>query len=259
MLQTRVIPVLLLDTDGLVKTVKFKSPKYVGDALNTVKIFNEKEVDEIIILDINVSKQGSEPNYALIEDFASECFMPVCYGGGITTIEQMRKIFALGIEKVSLNTTVLNDFDLIKEACSLFGSQSIVVSIDVKKDLMGRYKVFNHIKKKIEKVDFISYLEELEALSMGEILINNVDLDGTQKGYDIELMKIVTAKVNVPVIACGGAGDLKDFKQVQEEANVSAVAAGSFFVFHGKHKAVLITYPKYAELKKLFQGDANEG
>lgn len=252
MLQTRVIPVLLLQNKGLVKTVKFKHPKYVGDPLNAIKIFNEKEVDELIFLDIDASKKGGEPDYRLIEDFAGECFMPVCYGGGITDIEQIKKIFSLGIEKVSINHAALQDDRLIKEAVERFGSQSIVVTVDIKKSLMGTYKIYDHTKKKTLKIPFLDYIKRIETLGAGEILVNNVDLDGTQQGYDIDLLKQVVNHVTIPVIACGGAGSLEDFRKAKTEAGVSAVAAGSFFVFHGKHKAVLITYPKYRELEKLF-------
>ncbi len=252
MLQTRVIPVLLLRNKGLVKTVKFKNPKYVGDPLNAIKIFNEKEVDELIFLDIEASKKGVEPEYELIKDFASECFMPVCYGGGITNIEQIKKIFTLGIEKISINYFALKDDELIKKAVEIYGSQSIVVTIDIKKSLMGKYQIYDHTKKKNLKTPFLDYIKHIEELGAGEILINNVDLDGTQKGYDIDLLKQVVNYVKIPVIACGGAGELKDFQTAKKEANVSAVAAGSFFVFQGKHNAVLITYPKYQELEKLF-------
>jgi len=252
MLKTRVIPVLLLHNKGLVKTVKFKSPKYIGDPINAIKIFNEKEVDELIFLDIDASKAKREPNFDLIEDFASECFMPVCYGGGITTIEQIRKLFAIGIEKVSLNVSALTDKNLIKKAVELLGSQSIVVTIDIKKSLFGKYQVYNHTNKKTIKKPYLEYIKNIEKLGAGEILINNVDLEGTQKGYDISLMKSIVQNVNIPVVACGGAGSLVDFKKVKDVANASAVAAGSFFVFQGKHNAVLITYPKYEELEKLF-------
>lgn len=252
MLQTRVIPVLLLQNKGLVKSVKFKNPKYVGDPLNAIKIFNEKEVDELIFLDIDASKKGVEPDYELIKDFASECFMPVCYGGGITHIDQIKKIFTLGIEKISLNHVALKDDNLIKKAVEIFGSQSIVVAVDIKKSLMGKYQIYDHAKKKNLKIPFLDYVKHIENLGAGELLVNNVDLDGTQKGYDIDLLKQVVNYVKIPVIACGGAGKLQDFKTVKREANVSAVAAGSFFVFQGKNNAVLITYPKYQELEKLF-------
>ena len=252
MLKTRVIPVLLLHNKGLVKTVRFQKPKYIGDPINAIKIFNEKEVDELIFLDIDASKENREPNFQLIEDFASECFMPVCYGGGISNIKQIKKIFTLGIEKVSLNISVLENENLIKEAVDIFGSQSIVVTIDIKKSLFGKYQIYNHSSQKTLKLSYLEYIKRLEHLGIGEIVINNVDLDGTQKGYDIELLRTIVDNVKIPVISCGGAGKLDDFKIVKDTANVSAVAAGSFFVFQGKHNAVLITYPKYHELEKLF-------
>jgi len=252
MLQTRVIPVLLLQNKGLVKTLKFNKSKYIGDPLNVIKIFNEKEVDELIFLDIDASKKGLEPNYKLIKEFASECFMPVCYGGGITNLEQIKKIFALGIEKVSINHTALKNTNLIKQAIEIYGSQSITISIDIKKSLFGKYKIYNHVTKKTLKVSFLDYIKQIEELGVGEVLINNVDLDGTQTGYDITLLKEVVDNMSIPVIACGGASKLEDFKLVKEQANISAVGAGSFFVFHGKHNAVLITYPTYEELQKLF-------
>ena len=252
MLKTRVIPVLLLHNKGLVKTVKFKSPKYIGDPINVIKIFNEKEVDELIFLDIDASKEKRGPNFKIIEDFASECFMPVCYGGGITNIEQVKKLFAIGIEKVSLNISVLTNENLIKEAVEIFGSQSIVVTIDIKKSLFGMYQVYNHSNKTTLKKPYLEYIKSIEVSGAGEILINNVDLEGTQKGYDTSLMESIVRSVSIPIIACGGVGALSDFKKVKDEAKVSAVAAGSFFVLQGKHNAVLITYPKYEELEKLF-------
>lgn len=252
MLKTRVIPILLLKNNGLVKTIKFKKDQYIGDPINAIKIFNEKEVDELIFLDIEATKYNKEPNYEIIKSIASECFMPVCYGGGITTIEQIKKIFHLGIEKVSLNSSILNNYDLLEQAVEIFGSQSIVVSVDVKKNLFGKYCIYNHVRKKIEKLNVSDYLKNIEKKGAGEVLLNHVDLDGTQLGYDTELIKYVTKDLNIPLIYCGGAKDLTDFK-VAKDLMVSGVAAGSMFVFHGKHKAVLITYPGYEILKKLFE------
>jgi cyclase len=188
----------------------------------------------------------------MISAFASECFMPVCYGGGITDIEQIQKIFSIGIEKVALNTVVLKNINFIKEAVTLFGAQSIVVVIDVKKNLFGKYKIYNHATKKTEKIELETYIQNLNTIGVGEIMINNVGLDGTQLGYDIVLLNKLTQLTNIPIIACGGAGKLEDFKYAKENGGVSAVAAGSFFVFKGKHNAVLITYPKYTELEKIF-------
>jgi len=231
--------------------VRFKDPHYIGDPLNAIKIFNEKEVDELIFLDVDASRKGVDPDYEIIRDFASECFMPVCYGGGIKTIEQIQKIFKLGIEKISINNSAIKNDKLIKQAVEKFGSQSIVVAIDIRKSLLGKYHIYDHTTKKLLKEPFLSYIKCIENLGVGEIFVNNVDLDGTQKGYDIDLLKQVVACVDVPVIACGGAGKLEDFILAKKETNVSAVAAGSFFVFQGKHNAVLITYPKSQELEAI--------
>ncbi len=240
---------------GLVKTVRFKDPKYVGDPLNAIKIFNDKEVDELFVFDIEASKKETDPDLDFIRVFASECFMPVCYGGGISNLGQIREICACGIEKVSLNSGILNNFNLIREAKETIGSQGVVVTVDVKKNVFGKYKIYDYRSNKTTKTDLISYITRAEEAGAGEILINNVDNDGTMQGYDIGLMKKVTDAVSIPVIACGGAGSLDDFKKVKALADVSAVAAGSFFVFYGKHKAVLITYPKYDEREGLFRAN----
>ena len=250
MLSTRVIPVLLLKEKGLVKTVQFKRPVYVGDPINAVKVFNDKEVDELIFLDVLASKKGLLPDYKVIEAIASECFMPVCYGGGISSLEQIKKILNLGIEKVSLNHAVLEKAELIKDAARMFGSQSIVVSLDVKKKKLGSQKIFSHSSGKTTSFDPVEYAKSMEKLGAGELLINSVDRDGTMSGYDIELMREIVSNVNIPVIACGGAGKLSHFQEVINNSNVAAIAAGSMFVFHGRHKAVLLSYPDQEELKK---------
>jgi len=250
MLSTRLIPVLLLSGRGLVKTFQFKRPVYIGDPLNAVKVFNDKEVDELIFLDIRASGKNLLPDYKLIEAIASECFMPVCYGGGISTTEQIKMILNLGIEKVSLNYQALCNPDLIKEAASIFGSQSIVVSIDVKKKINGIRKVYSYSSGKITSLDPLEFAQKMEKCGAGELLITSVDREGTMSGFDIDLMKDIVSNVNIPVIACGGAGELKHLQAVKEETNVAALAAGSMFVFHGKHKAVLLNYPEQEELKK---------
>lgn len=252
MLQTRVIPVLLLRNNELVKTTQFKKDKYVGDPINAIKIFNDKEVDELIVLDIDASKNNTEPNYELIESFASECFMPICYGGGVKTLEQMKKIFRLGIEKISINTGNLESYDLVKEAIETFGAQSIVLSIDIKKSLFGSYYIYNHAKKRKAKQTLDQYLDDIDKLGVGELFINSVDNDGMQKGYDLQLIKKVESKVSMPLVVCGGASSLDDFKTVKDNCKVSGLAAGSFFVFHGPFNAVLISYPKYQDLRTLF-------
>lgn len=249
MLKTRVIPCLLLQNQGLIKTVKFKDPVYVGDPINAVKIFNEKEVDELIFLDIKASKEKREPEYKLIQDIATECFMPFCYGGGISTIEQIRKILSLGAEKVSLNSILFRNSELIQNASGLFGSQSIVVAIDVKKNFFGKYKVYDSSIQSLTDNEPVGFAVRLAQLGAGEILLNSVDRDGTMEGYDIELIRKITNAVDIPVIACGGAGKLDDFVLAVKQGNASAVAAGSMFVFYGKHRAVLVTYPSKNELE----------
>lgn len=252
MLKTRIIPCLLLQNQGLVKTVKFKNPKYVGDPLNAVKIFNEKEVDELIFLDITASKENRKPNFDLISNIASECFMPLCYGGGVKTIEDIKIIFSLGVEKVSINSYAIENPNFIKEASDLFGSQSMVVSIDVKRNLLDEYRVYDANKQKIIKPEPVEFSKKMEGMGAGEILLNSVDRDGTMQGYDIRLIKKVCEAVSIPVIACGGAGSINDFLEAVKIGGAAAVAAGSIFVFQGKYKAVLINYPTIKELEKIF-------
>ncbi len=256
MLRTRVIPCLLVKNGGLVKTVQFDKSKYVGDPINAVRIFNEKEVDEIAILDINATVEGREPNFELISDLASQAFMPMSYGGGITNISQIEKLFSIGVEKVILNSIIHEKPNLISEAAQIAGSSSVVASIDVKSNWLGKYSVYvksGTFDVKTHPTDFAKKVEELGA---GEIIINSIDKDGTQKGYDIKLVKQISDAVSIPVIAIGGAGKLSDFKEAVD-AGASAVSAGSFFVFHGKHRAVLITYPEYSKLESLFSEKSN--
>lgn len=252
MLLTRVIPVLLLDNDALVKTEKYKKPSYLGDPLNAVTIFNEKEVDEIVVLDITATTQSREPNFELIADIASQAFMPFAYGGGITTLEQIRKLFNLGVEKVILNSINYTSLNLITEAAKIYGSQSIVGVIDVKKNIFGKADVYSHSATKAHKIDPIDWAKKLQAAGAGELIINSVDRESSYKGYDLELLKKITDVVDIPVVANGGAGNIEHFGEAKKQSNVSAVAAGSMFVFHGKHKAVLITYPSIDKLERIF-------
>lgn len=249
MLRARVIPCLLLRNAGLVKTIGFKEPKYVGDPVNAVKIFNEKEVDELIVLDIDASKPGREPNYDLLADMASECFMPLCYGGGVASVEQATRIVQLGIEKIAVNAAAIADLGLVTELSAVLGSQSVVVGIDVKRDWLGRYRVYDASSAKLTDRAPEAYAEALVLAGAGEILLSSVDEDGSQAGYDLKLVNKVTRAISVPVIACGGAGRLEDFASAN--AGASAVAAGSMFVFQGRHRAVLISYPPYKELERL--------
>ncbi len=250
MANVRVIPVLLLRNMGLYKSVKFKDHKYVGDPINAIKIFNEKEVDELVFLDITASINQQEPNYAILADIASECFMPLCYGGGVRSIEQIEKILYAGVEKVSLNTAAAEIPDLVNQAAKKFGSSTIVVSIDVKKSLFGGYSVYTKSGSKNNKVSPIEFAKKMEAEGAGEILLNSIDQDGTMNGYDLDLVKNISSQVGIPVIACGGAGSL-DHMRAAVKQGASAVAAGSFFVFQGKHRAVLITYPDRKEIKSI--------
>ena len=251
MLKTRVIPCLLLRDLGLVKTVKFDNPKYVGDPINAVKIFNDKEVDELIFLDITATTENKKPNFELLSRIASEAFMPFSYGGGIRSIDDIKKILEIGVEKVIINTYAYENPGFIKDASIKFGSQSIVVAIDVKKKKEG-YRVFvNSGRKKTEK-DPVEYASELEKMGAGEIFLNSIDKDGTMEGYDINLIKKISSVLSVPLIVCGGAGKLEDFRQAVE-AGASAVAAGSLFVFIGPYRAVLITYPEKSKLEKILK------
>jgi cyclase len=252
MLKNRIIPALLLQGGGLVKTQQFKNSKYVGDPTNAIKIFNEKEVDELIVIDIDASKKNQVPNYEIIEMFASECFMPVCYGGGITDIDQAARIFDLGIEKISIQSSVLENFSLIEKIATRFGNQSVVISIDVIKNWLGKYKLYSSRNGKALDKKWQDHLKQAVNAGAGEVLLNSVNNDGMQNGYDLTLIGTATKEVNVPIIALGGAGKLSHFKDAVD-AGASAVAAGSMFVFQGPHRAVLITYPQYGELQQLLE------
>jgi cyclase len=238
---TRIIPTLLLHDGGLVKTIKFKNPKYVGDPINAVRIFNVKEVDELVLLDISASKEGRSPNYKEIEEIASEAFMPIGYGGGIKNLEQIEKLFKIGVEKIILNTSAFSNEKLIKEASSIYGSQSIVVSLDYKKDIWGNYRFFTLSGSNKVKGDCIDVIKRIEDLGAGEVILNSIDNDGTMSGYDLSLLEKLTKEVKLPVVASGGAGNIKDFASAIK-SGASAVAAGSMFVYHGIHRAVLISY-----------------
>lgn len=243
MIRARVIPCLLLRGHGLVKTRKFKDAVYIGDPVNAVRIFSEKEVDELVILDIDASREGREPNYELIAEIAGECFMPVAYGGGVSTLEQARKLIRCGIEKVVINSASVETTRFIREISDVFGSQAVVGSIDARKSLFGGHRVFiksGTIDTKLKPEDHAAHLVQA---GVGEIFLNSIDSDGQMQGYDLELIKKVSASVNVPLIACGGAGTLDHMRSALKQGGASAVAAGSMFVFYGKHRAVLINYP----------------
>lgn len=248
MLFPRIIPVLLVHQRGLVKTVKFKDAKYVGDPINAVKIFNEKEADELIVIDIDASVEGREPDYKMIENLATECRMPLCYGGGIETLEQAQRILGLGVEKVALSSVVFDRPEILTELAERVGRQSVVVVLDVKKKIFGsKYDCFTHNGKLNRKVCAFEFAEKVQQLGAGEIVINSIDNDGVMKGYDLELVNKIKSLVTIPVTVIGGAGTYDDIKSLVSQHPVIGAAAGSLFVFKGKYKAVLINYPTAAE------------
>jgi imidazole glycerol-phosphate synthase subunit HisF len=248
----RVIPALLLHKGGLYKSVRFKDLKYVGDPINAVKIFNEKEVDEIVILDISATAEKRPPNIAQVKELAGEAFMPLGYGGGITKIEEIAELINVGVEKVVLNNAAFTNTQLIANAAKSIGSQSIVVSVDVKKNIWGKYKVYVQNGSKNTNLDPVAYAKQMESAGAGELFLNAIEKDGTFEGYDTELIEKVCTNVNIPVVAIGGAATVNDFASAVQHG-ASAVAAGSMFVFQRPHRAVLISYPGQQELKeKLF-------
>ena len=255
MLKTRVIPSLLLKNGGLVKTVKFGSPKYVGDPINAIKIFNDKEVDELVILDIEASKNTKGIDFDLLTRINKEAFMPLGYGGGIKNIQDAKRIFNLGYEKIIINSAALYNPKLITEISNISGNQSTVVCIDVKKNIFGKYYVFDHVKNKLTDLNPFDYVKTIEKLGAGELIVYSVDQEGTFKGYDLNLIKGVSEIVNIPVVALGGANDVEDLAKAIN-IGASAVSAGSMFVFHGPHHAVLITYPDKKTLKNLFENNS---
>ncbi len=251
MFHKRVIPCLLLHKGGLYKTVRFKDPTYIGDPINAVRIFNDKEVDELIFLDIDASVQNRGPDYKMVEDIASECFMPLCYGGGIKNINQMKTLFSLGVEKVTLSSAAVENPLIVREAATVFGSQSVAVTVDVLKKTLGAYQVVTHNAKKKSQFKVEEFVVLMEKMGAGEIIINSVNNDGVMKGYDMELLRTVTQRVTMPVVAMGGAGQPEDFSKAVNGAGVSALAAGSLFVYHGPLKGVLINYPSANVLRTI--------
>lgn len=250
MLRTRVIPVLLLKNKGFYKGVRFKNHKYVGDPINTVRLFNDKEVDEIVILDVESSRYNKKIDFDLLGDIATEAFMPLAYGGGIKNFNDAKRIFQLGVEKLILSTSAVENPDLIKQLVSYFGSQSIVLSLDVKKNIWGQYVLY--IKSASHKVELdpILFAKKMQSIGVGEVLVNAINKDGLMNGYDLKFIQLLSKELNIPIVACGGAGSLSDLKKAKDHG-ADAVAAGSLFVFNGIYKAVLISYPRYANLSKL--------
>lgn len=253
MLRSRIIPCLLVHEKGLVKTVGFKEPKYVGDPINAVKIFNEKSVDELIVLDIDASREGREPDYKMIENLATECRMPFCYGGGIRSVEQAVRISNLGVEKVAISAAAFENPQLITDIADAIGRQSVVVVFDVKKTLFGNYEVYTHNGKKKVKGNLVEMLQRAEQLGAGEIVVNSIDHDGKMQGYDEKLIRIARDAISIPMTVLGGAGHHDHIKKVISDHKIIGVAAGSLFVFKGVYKAVLINYPSKEE-KRVING-----
>ena len=248
MLRPRITPCLLVKNGGLVKTVKFGNPKYVGDPINAVKIFNEKEVDEIIVVDIDASVQRKEPDYGLIKNLAAECRMPLCYGGGVKTVEQVEEIISLGVEKVAISSAAIGNPELIAKAAEVVGNQSIVVVMDVKKvEASEPYEIFVHNSTKGTGLNPVEFAKTAEQLGAGELVINSIDCDGMMKGYDLQLARKVRDASNLPITVLGGAGSLKDIAALIELFGTIGAAAGSLFVFKEAFRAVLINYPSRSE------------
>lgn len=252
MLVPRVIPCLLLRNAGLVKTVKFKDPKYLGDPINIVKIFNDKEVDELVFLDITATVENKQPPFKLLEKVAGEAFMPLGYGGGIRMLADVKTILGLGIEKIIINSYAVENRVFIRQMADFAGSSSVVVSMDVKKNRRDNYEVFTQNGRKATGLDPVKFAVEMEKLGAGELFLNSIDRDGTMLGYDLELVMRVTNAVNIPVVASGGARTLQDLAAVVQQGGASAAGAGSMFVFQGPHRAVLISYPTAHDLWEVF-------
>lgn len=255
MLRPRLIPCLLIQDGGLVKTTKFKDAKYVGDPINAVRIFNEKEADELVVLDIDATVLDQQPNYERISYLAAECRMPLCYGGGIKTAEQAKRITALGVEKVAISAAALANSQLISEMAAEIGSQSVVVVLDVKKKILSKnYEVWIHNGQRNTKRNPLDVIQEVQVLGAGEIVINFIDHDGVMEGMPLEAIKVFKAACKVPFTVMGGAGSLDDLGDVVAENGLLGVAAGSLFVFKGPYRAVLINYPTQAQKREKIYG-----
>jgi len=253
MFRPRIIPCLLLDGQRLVKTTAFDSPSYVGDPINALKIFSEKEVDEVIVLDIYASKRGRKPDFAYIEKLAGECFMPMCYGGGISSMDDAERLIACGVEKLAINQGALKKLDLLSSVARRYGSQSVLGAIDVKKSWFKGIRVWNHVTRKHESFAPEEWALKMTQAGAGEIFLNHVDRDGTQKGFDLGLIRSVSQTVSVPIVACGGASSLENCRSAIVDGAAAAAAAGALFVYKGPHRAVLINYPDSQTLKSLFK------
>ena len=254
MLRSRIIPCLLVHQKGLVKTVNFKNPKYVGDPINAVRIFNEKEVDELIVLDIDASAERRDPDYKMIEHLAAECRMPLCYGGGVKTVEQAQRIFSLGVEKIAISSIAIENPLIVSQIAAQVGNQSVVVVLDVKRS-GNKFEVWTHNGLKNSKKLPVELAQQMEQMGVGEIVINSIDNDGVMKGYDHELVDKVRNAITVPMTILGGAGTLEDAGKLISKHGIIGAAAGSLFVFKGVYKAVLINYPSRDEKNSLIKGN----
>lgn len=257
MIVPRIIPAMLLRGAGLVKTVRFEKPVYLGDPVNVIRIFNDKEVDEVALLDIDASREGRAPNTRLIAEVASECFMPLSYGGGISSIGQIEGLLTLGVEKVVLNSAAASNPTLVAEAARRFGSSTVVVSVDVNRSLFGRRHVVARGGRDIVGTDPVGWAKRMEDLGAGEILLTAVYREGTLSGYDLGLVQEVSSALRIPVVALGGARNLQDLRAVVIEGGASAAAAGSMFVFHGPHRGVLISFPHRSDIEAAFAVDSS--
>lgn len=254
MLTKRIIPSLLLDQGKLIKTEKFSRPTYIGDPINAVKIFNEKSVDELFVLDISASRQGSRPNFSLLEQIASEAFVPVAYGGGIRTLDDAQTLLSIGIEKLVINSAAFTRIEFISELRDQFGAQCVVGSVDAKKRFFRGYTVHSHSRCSIAERDPVLWSEKLVQAGAGEILLQSVDRDGTMQGFDLSLLAAFHQRLSVPLVAAGGAGALETMLQAFASCNLSGIAVGARFVFHGPHRGVLIQYLEADELRRLQNG-----
>ncbi len=252
MLRTRVMPTLLIKGNGLYKGIQFKNHRYVGDPMNAIRIYATKEVDELVLLDIEARKNGKCIDPDIVQRVAKETMMPLTVGGGITTLDQAKALFNAGAEKVSLNSVAFDSPNLISEIANIYGNQSIVVSMDLKKNLFGKYQLYSESGLKKQKVNLVDHAKAMESLGAGELLVTSMDQEGTMQGFDIQLTSMISEAVSIPVIASGGAGSIEHMAQVVHDGHADAVAVGSFFVFHGKRRAVLINFPLQSELQKAF-------
>jgi cyclase len=253
MLHPRIIPCLLVKNKGLVKSVKFEDYKYVGDPINAVRIFNEKEVDELMVLDIDATVENREPDYRMIENLAMECRMPLCYGGGIKTEDQAQRIFGLGVEKIGISSIALEKPGIVSDIARQVGNQSVIVILDVKKSLLGKYEVYTHNGNRNTKKNPVEVAKQMEELGAGELVVNSIDNDGVMKGYDSVIVEKIREAISLPMTVLGGAGSLNDIKKLIEKYGIIGAAAGSLFVFKGIYRAVLINYPSPSEKINLIE------